>query len=67
MSDCGGYETLSTWQRERDSGLVKELWLAEGDGIANCYQRIRLSAPAFRHGDESRVPEGPRPYQSVPV
>ena len=31
-------ETLSTWQRERDSGLVKEIWLAEGDGIANCYQ-----------------------------
>jgi nuclear transport factor 2 (NTF2) superfamily protein len=38
MSDCGGYETLSKWQSERDSGLVKELWLAEGDGIANCYQ-----------------------------
>ncbi len=38
MSDCGGYETLSKWQRERDSRLVKELWLAEGDRIANRYQ-----------------------------
>jgi nuclear transport factor 2 (NTF2) superfamily protein len=38
MGDRGDYETLSKWQRERDSGLVKELWLAEGDGIANCYQ-----------------------------